>query len=401
MQTIYSDISVPRILATRALSKLWKGAYLSRISSVTFADQPDPPLPGPNHVRVRNRVSLICGTDIHFVKAEGDPRIAPAALPSTQRMYLGHEICGQVLEVGSEVTHLSPGDRVVLRYPLNFCHIQGIDPPCQYCAKGEWKLCENQAESKEPATIGGGWSDQFIAHQLHLYRPPEKLSDEEISLIEPTSCGLHIVLRAMPQPQDKVMVLGCGSMGLMVIRALHALAPESNVTAVARYPFQAEAARKFGADEAHVGKDVYEVTADATGAKLYRGKMGGAMLLGGFDIVYDCIGIGSTLTDALRCARAEGLVVLVGNQFELLKVDMTPLWFQEVRLVAPMAHGMEQWQGETVETYELAARLFQSGDLMSDGIITHRFHLSQWREAVKAAMDKRKHQSIKVAFVFE
>jgi threonine dehydrogenase-like Zn-dependent dehydrogenase len=401
MQTVYSDISIPRILATRALSKLWRGAYLSGISPVRFEELPDPPLPGPHFVRVRNRLALICGTDLHFVEVRGDPSIAPAALPSTQRIYLGHEICGEVVEVGTEVTQVSPGDRVVLRYPAHSCRTLGVEPYCRQCAQGEWRLCENQAASAEPATIGGGWGDQFIAHEHLLYHPPEALNDEEAALIEATSCGLHVVLRAMPQPGDKVMVLGCGSMGLMTIRALHALVPEAQVTCLARYQFQAEAARRFGAQEVHVGEDGYQVTAATTGARLYRGQMGSAILLGGFDVVYDCVGLGRTLTDALRWARAGGRVALVGDQLSTLHVDLTPTWYQEVELLAPAAHSTELWEGEKVETYEVAARLFQAGKMTTDGLITHRFPLSRWRQAVETAMNKRQHQSIKVAFEFE
>ena len=197
------------------------------------------------------------------------------------------------------------------------------------------------------------------------------------------------------------MVLGCGSMGLMTIRALQALAPEAQVTALARYQLQAEAARRFGAHKVHVGEDGYQVTAATTGARLFRGQMGSAILLGGFDIVYDCVGLGRTLTDALRWARAGGHVVLVGDQFEKLHVDLTPLWYQEVKLSAPAAHSTEDWGGEKIETYELAARLFQSGTVSVDGLITHRYPLARWREAVETAMNKRQHQSIKVALVFE
>lgn len=401
MQTVYADISIPRILATRVLSKLWRGAYLSPVSPISFDDMPDPPLPGPHYVRVRNRLALICGTDLHMVQVDLSPDIAPAALPSVQRLYLGHELCGEVVEVGSEVTQVNIGDRVVLEFPSHSCRTLGIEPPCQQCAQEQWRLCENQANGTEPATIGGGWGDQFIAHEHLLYRPPETLSDEEVSLIEPIACGVRVVLRARPEPGDQVLVLGCGSMGLMTIRALKALAPESQVTAMARHQFQAEAARRFGAHEAHVDKDGYELTAAATGAQLFRGQMGSAILLGGFDVVYDCVGLERTLTDSLRWTRAGGRVVLVGDQLKKLHVDLTPVWYQEVTLVGPTAHSTESWEGENVETYEIAARLFQAGKMTTDGLITHRFPLARWREAIDAAMDKRQHQSIKVAFTFE
>jgi threonine dehydrogenase-like Zn-dependent dehydrogenase len=129
--------------------------------------------------------------------------------------------------------------------------------------------------------------------------------------------------------------------------------------------------------------------------------MGSVAVLGGFDVVYDCVGTERTLTDALRWTRAGGLVALVGDQFTLLKVDLTPLWSQGIRLVAPAAHGRETWAGEEIGTFELAARLLQEGKLTGEGLITHRYPLSRWQEAVQAALGKRQSKSIKVAFTFE
>jgi threonine dehydrogenase-like Zn-dependent dehydrogenase len=128
--------------------------------------------------------------------------------------------------------------------------------------------------------------------------------------------------------------------------------------------------------------------------------LGSTMLLGGFDVVYDCVGTGRTVTDTLRWTRAGGCVVLVGLQFKPLTVDLTPVWYQEVRLLGAMAHGGEVWQGEQMGTFELATRLFQAGKLTTDGLITHRFPLSRWREAIETATSKQRHQVIKVAFTF-
>jgi len=187
----------------------------------------------------------------------------------------------------------------------------------------------------------------------------------------------------------------------MVIQALRALAPQVHVTALARYEFQAEAARRLGATEVRVREDGYAVAVEVTGARAYRGMMGSTMLLGGFDVVFDCVGTGKTLTDTLRWARAGGRVVLVGVQFQPLTVDLTPVWYQEVRLLGAMAHGHEVWQGEEIGTFELTARLFEERKLTAEGLITHRFPLAQWRAAIAAASSKHAHQAIKIAFTFE
>lgn len=401
MRTIYAEVDIPRILITQILGKVWDGAYLSAISPIYFATQPDPPLPGPHHVRVRNRLSLICGTDLHVVHVDADPRVAPAALPGNKRIYLGHELCGEVIEVGKAVSRVRVGDRVALRYTSSTCHTQGIDPPCRHCREGNYYLCENQSMTDVPPSIGGGWSDQFVAHEDQLFRAPEGLSDEEIAMMETMATGVHTVLQALPEPGDRVAVLGCGIIGLVTIQALRALAPEAHITALARYPFQAEHARRLGAHEVRVREDGYEVTAEVTGAKLYRGMFGNKMLLGGFDVVYDCVGTGRTITDSLRWARAKGRVMLVGVQFRPLTVDLSPIWYQEVQLLGVYAHGQDVWQGRETGTFELTTRLLQEGKLTTEGLITHRFPLARWKEAIRVASDKRRYQSIKVAFTFE
>jgi threonine dehydrogenase-like Zn-dependent dehydrogenase len=396
MQTTYIDMNIPRLAVTKALGRVWPGACLSPISPTRFATRPDPPLPHPRSVRVRNRVSLICGSDLHLLFAEADPRIAIVALPSVSRVYLGHEVCGEVTEIGEAVSAVSPGDRVALQYPVPTCATQGIESPCPRCAQGQFYLCENQAVGLGSLTTGGGWGDQMVVHERQLYRPPESLSDDAVALLEPAAVGLHAVLRALPRPGQRVLVVGCGVVGLMTLQALRALAPESLVTAFARHEFQAEIARDLTGCDVYTAKNGYEVTRDKTGAHLYQGKFGSRMLLGGFDTVFDCVGTSATLSDALRWVRADGVVVAVGVQYKMYKVDLSPLYFQEVRLLGTWGYGVEEWHGERLDTFTLAARLVQSGDLTFDHLITHRFPLSRWREAVAVAADKRRYRSVKV-----
>jgi len=156
-------------------------------------------------------------------------------------------------------------------------------------------------------------------------------------------------------------------------------------------------ARRLGADEVVTDGDGYQATVRITGAKLYEGMFGNRMLLGGFDVVYDCVGSASTLQDSLRWARAGGTVVIVGVKFARLKLDLNPIWYQEVDLVGTYAHGAEPWGGESRHTYDLVIDLMRQGKLSVDGLITHRFPLSQWHQAVRTASDKR-NGTIKVVF---
>jgi len=127
--------------------------------------------------------------------------------------------------------------------------------------------------------------------------------------------------------------------------------------------------------------------------------MNRGMLLGGFEVVYDCVGKKTTVTDSLRWARAGGAVVLVGVNFSEMKVDLNPVWYQEVDLIGSHTFGMENWRGRGEHTFDLVIRMFQEKAIQYEGLITHRFPFTEYKQAIATAMDKRT-GSIKVCFTY-
>ena len=204
-------------------------------------------------------------------------------------------------------------------------------------------------------------------------------------------------MRGTPGSGQRALILGSGIVGLNTLQCVRAVSPACHITVIARYAHQAEMARHLGANEVVMGEDGYQATARITGANLYQGMFGNRMLLGGFDVIYDCVGSAGTLHDSLRWARAGGTVVMVGVKLTPLKLDLNPVWFQEVELTGVWAHGAEPWEGGTRRTYDLVIDLMRQGKLTADGLITQRFPLRQWRQAVGAALDKR-NGAIKVIF---
>jgi len=160
------------------------------------------------------------------------------------------------------------------------------------------------------------------------------------------------------------------------------------VLAAARHPHQVALAEGFGATVIDPGQ-LYEEVARLTGARTYTGELKARTMIGGVDVLYECVGRAATLELALRLVRAGGAVVLVGVNLRRLKVDLTPIWHQQVDLIGTIVHGRETWQGEQLSTFELVARWLQQGKLGGEGLPTHRFPLSRWKEAVRTAVDKR------------
>jgi len=393
MRTVYWEKDVPRVVASHLLRRIWPGVTWSPLSPVYVKDIPDPELPGPRWLRVRNRQCGICATDLSILYTKPSVDIALAPIPATDRIYMGHELVGEVVEIGPGVTRHKVGDRVAMeaRYTGSpNCHTQEIDPPCRHCAAGQTRLCENKALGRGAVGVGGGWSDGFTAHESEVWPVPRDLNDDQASLIEPSAVALHAVLRRPPQAEEQVLIIGAGIIGLLVLQAARIVSPQTQITVMARHPHQAQMAKRLGADQVVAGRNsAYARVAEITGAKHYRFPLNRGMLLGGFEVVYDCVGKAATVVDGLRWARAGGTYVLVGIAFESLKVDLSPVWYQEVDLLGSQTFGVEDWRGRRAHTFDLVIEMMQEGALRQAGLITHRFPLAQLRRAVAAAQDRR------------
>ncbi len=345
MKSIYFDLNIPQFLLTKLIGKAWKGVYFSPISPVSYKDLQDISLPGPEWVRVKNRLSGICASDLTLFFLKSSPAISIAALPGKSRIFLGHEVCGEIIEAGQQAGSLKPGQRVVLQKSLPSCYSKEIEPKCSHCQAGNYSLCENRTEGKAQGNVGGGWSEMLVAHHSQLVPVPNAISDEEAVLIEPAAVGLHAVLLRPPKPSDHILVVGAGIIGLLTLHILKQLEPACRVTIIARHQFQIDQADKFGADHIISGKDIYGEVAEITSAKHYKGPFNNQMLLGGFDKIFDCVGNGDSIHHALRWCKAGGTVILVGLDVNPAKFDYTPLVFQEIELVGSFCHGMENYNG--------------------------------------------------------
>src|SRR4030067_61247 len=186
MRAIFVDAQIPRLRAVKALVPILPGIIWSPISSARVADLPEPPLPGPRWLRVRNRQCGICGTDLSLLFVKGSPGIAPAALPANSRLFLGHE------------------------------------------------------------GVGGGWSQGYTAHETEIYTVPDDLNDDQALFIEPMAIALHAVLRRRPRSSEHVLVIGAGAIGLLTAQAVKAVEPGCHGTILTRYSHPREVARSLG-----------------------------------------------------------------------------------------------------------------------------------------------------------
>ncbi len=401
MRTIVVEKDIPRILLTKAISPRWPGFVWTSFSAGGYRELPDPPLPGARWLRVRNVSCGICATDLSLLYMHADPAIAPAALPSVNKFFLGHEAVGVVTEIGPGVTRFRPGERVIMDTHFNGadCHTLELDHPCVMCAHGEPQFCLNRPNHIWQG-LGGGFGDGYLTHEMALYPCPPALTPDQAVLVEPLSVGLHAVLRFPPRPGQKVLVLGMGIIGMVTLMAVHAVCPEAEVTAVARYPFQAQMAEKLGARHILSGREGYAGVAKQSGGQFFSAPLNKGIVLGGYDLIYDCVANERTVNDSLRWVRADGTVVMIGAHMQPMPhVDLTPIWYQQVNLVGAVAHGMDTFEGERRHTYDWVYEFYRRGKYDIGGLITHRFPLDAYKEAIQlAGASKGKAKAIKVIF---
>ena len=171
MKTIYFEKDIPRILATKLAAKCCPQLLYTGLNAVKYDRKlPDPPLPGPNWLRVKNLACGLCGTDVSFFKATTGTSSAFEPIPGSARTFLGHENVGVVVEAGPAVTKFRVGDRVTIREYMSGCGNKDIHPPCRHCAEGNYNLCLNYGEPSPlnlPDT-GAGFGDSFLAPEQQL-----------------------------------------------------------------------------------------------------------------------------------------------------------------------------------------------------------------------------------------
>ena len=421
MRALRFDVTSAGFVRARTLGRLSESAVFGPLSNLRLAQVPEPGVPGsgelaPGWVGLDVVACGICGTDLGTLGFTASPVLEPfGSFPAV----LGHEILARVRAVGPGVTTVEPGQRVAVD-PFLTCEIRGYpaERQCPSCREGRHSTCEMAGEEGlfevegRPLSAGltmgyhrdlpGGFGERMVAHASQLFPVPDAVDDRTAVLTEPLSIGIHAVLNAGSggariHPDEDVLVIGSGPIAMGVIWALRATGFRGSITAQTKRAHEAEMATRLGATNAmKPGLEAREALI-ATGSQAYQPILGDEVFSGGgFPLVFDCVGNGGSLKQALRWTAPRGTVVMLGCAAEIPRLDLTFLWARELTVRGFVGHAWENWRGERRHSFQVAHTLMQESGAPLRDLVTHTFPLADYREALSVASNHRKSGAMKV-----
>ncbi|MFD6323298.1 zinc-dependent alcohol dehydrogenase family protein [Streptomyces sp. NPDC058442] len=325
-----------------------KGYVFHGPGQASWEEVPDPGIKEPTDAIVRVDAVTVCGTDLHILKGD-----VPEVRPGT---VLGHEAVGEIVEVGSDVRTVRPGDRVLVSC-ISACG------RCRYCRESMYSQCRG----------GGGW---ILGHlidgtqaeyvrvpyaDLSVHPLPGALAGQDAVLLAdifPTAYEVG-VLNGRVRPGDTVVVVGAGPIGLAAIATARLFAPE-RIVAIDLAASRLEAAKGLGADAvADAGEAPEQLIADLTDGL-------------GADVVIEAVGVPETFDMCTRMVRPGGHVANVGVHGKPVTLHLEDLWIKNVTITTGLV--------DTRSTPTLL-RMASAGRLPTSQLVTHTFSLDQMEEA--------------------
>lgn len=194
--------------------------------------QIDIPVPKVNEALIKVYCIGICGSDVHYYE---HGRIGRYVVK--EPIILGHELAGEVVEVGKQVSNIAVGDRVAVE-PGVTCG------QCDYCKSGRYNLCPDVVFLATPP-VNGAWAEYIVMPSDYLFKLPDSMSYEEGAMLEPLSVGFHAMMRGKVQPFDRVLITGLGPIGLLAGQAAK-LFGVSEIYGTDVVPFRRQLAMEMG-----------------------------------------------------------------------------------------------------------------------------------------------------------
>jgi L-iditol 2-dehydrogenase len=316
------------------------------VGNVELRDVPEPQV-APGLVKIHVRAAGICGTDIHIYKDE---------FRSVPPVILGHEVAGEVVELGDNVDGVLLGSRVTTETYFSTCG------RCRYCRSGQNNLCLSRRSIG--SGVDGGFTNYVVVPQKNVHLLPTNVDCEAGALTEPLACVVHGVLSAPSvTPGDVAVIAGPGTIGLLTLQIVKAASATVVMLGTNGDERRLELARSLGADHAiNVQQQnpealIKELTIDGLGA----------------DVVYECAGAGSAAAQLLTLVRRRGRYVQIGLFGKPIAWDLDQVCYKELLVTGSNASVPSSWSR--------AIHFLKSGIVQTKPLISDRYSVEQWETA--------------------
>ncbi|MEM7061235.1 MAG: L-idonate 5-dehydrogenase [Pseudomonadota bacterium] len=328
-------------------------------------EEQDPGHPGPGQVAIRLAAGGICGSDLHYYNHGGF-----GAVRLKEPMILGHEVAGHVAELGDGVAGLAVGDLVAVS-PSRPCG------KCRYSKEGLHNHCLNMqfyGSAMPFPHIQGAFREVLVAEASQCVKA-DGLSPGQAAMAEPLSVCLHATSRAGGMLGKRVLVTGCGPIGVLCILAARR-AGAAEIVATDLAPNALTHADRAGADR------LINMAEDADALTPYAADKGY------FDVLFECTGVAAALAGGIDVMRPRGVVMQLGLGGDMM-VPMQTLTAKELDL-----RGSFRFH----EEFAASVELMQKGLIDVSPLITHTLPLAEAEQAFQVANDRSQAMKAQIAF---
>ncbi len=356
---------------TDTISQTMRAAIFYGGKDIRIEDRPLPQL-HPDEVLVRVRAAGICGADLL-----GYNSIGPWQPPPGVGIEAGHELAGEIVDLGSQVRGLEVGQRVAVRPE----HLIACGS-CRECGLGMPHLCSRLGQLRGAPHGSHGFSQYDAVLAGHAHPIPASVSLDAAAIADCFGVAIHAIHRTGGVEGQTVAVIGSGTIGLCVGQAARALGAAQVLMIGGKWNALQVALRTRAAD--HL-VHTHEHDVAATVSALTDGA--------GPAVIFEAVGrLGATLDQALRLVARGGKVCVLGTFTASPTFSPDLAYAKEASLLWSNSYGLHDTSSEFDQTLKLMA----SGRLDAEGLITHRFPLGQIAEAFAVCDDKARSQAIKV-----
>jgi L-idonate 5-dehydrogenase len=321
--------------------------------------------PGPGEVEIAIATGGICGSDLHYYNHGGF-----GAVRLKEPMILGHEVAGHITRLGSNVSGLSVGQLVAVS-PSRPCFT------CRYCKEGRHNQCLNMrfyGSAMPFPHIQGAFREVLVADQRQC-APADGLTPGEAAMAEPLAVCLHATRQAGEMLGKRVLVAGCGPIGLLSILAARR-AGASEIVATDLSDFTLKMARDNGADR------TVNMAREPGGLKSYE------VNKGTFDVLYECTGAAPALAAGIAALRPGGVIVQLGLGGDM-QVPVQTITAKELQL-----RGSFRFH----EEFFIGVELLRKGLIDVKPLITHTMRIDEAVAAFEIASDRSQAMKAQIAF---